>query len=109
MTQQDWDKLTPGEKAWKLGLVMSYMNDEEAYYSSGWLYIWPDGETYRACLDDFEEEEWYQDLENSFKRIYSDKEYHEGGLYSHKGVPTEVREIANFWDSKLGLTPIKIY
>ena len=108
MTEQEWNRLTRGEKAWKLGLIMMYMNNEEAYYSSGWLYIWPDGEDYQGCLVDFEDEELYQDLERSFRAHYSDKEYHADGLYSHRGVPTEVVDVAHFGDKKLGLTPIEI-
>ena len=107
MTNQEWNKLGNGEKAWKLGLVMQYMNDEDAYYS-GWLYVWPDGETYRECLDDFDEDESYQDLERSFINHYSDKECHEGGLYSNKGVPSEVVDIAHYWDKRLGLDPIVV-
>ena len=106
MNQQQWDNLSFGEKAWKLGLVMKYMNNKEAYYS-GWLYIWPDGETYDECLSDFEDEGSYIDLELSFKAHY--KEYHEDGLYSHKRVPSEILEVAHFWDNKLGLEPIKVY
>ena len=108
MNKQEWNRLTNGEKAWKLGLIMRYMNDESAYYESGWLYIWPDGETYDACLDDFADEENYKDLEESFRAHYSDEESHDAGLYSHRGVPTEVVDAAHFWDEQLGLSPIKI-
>ena len=107
MNKQDWDRLTNGEKAWKLGLVMQYMNDEEAYYS-GWLYIWPDGESYSACLEDFRDEEMYKDLERSFIGHYSDKESHDAGLYSCRGVPVEVIDVAHFWDEQLGLKPIEV-
>ena len=107
MTKEQWNALSNGEKAWKLGLVMQYMNDEEAYYS-GWLYIWPDGETYQECLGDFEDEESYLDLERSFKDHYSDKEAHKAGLYSSRGVPTEVVEVAHLWDEILGLKPIVV-
>ena len=107
MTQEQWNNLTFGEKAWKLGLIMMYMNNEEAYYS-GWLYIWPDGITYQDCLIDFEDEESYKELEESFIRHYSDKESHDGGLYSHRRVPTEVIEAAHYWDRRLGLKEIEI-
>lgn len=103
----DWDRLTNGEKAWKLGLIMQYMNDEEAYYS-GWLYIWPDGESYQACLDDFRDDESYKELEESFIAHYSDLEAHDAGLYSHKGVPTEVIDAAHYWDNRLNLKEILI-
>lgn len=107
MTHEDWNKLLNGEKAWKLGQIMRYMNDEEAYYS-GWLYIWPDGETYQDCLIDFEDEESYKDLEKSFIQHYSDEESHDAGLYSHKGVPNEVIDAAHYWDSVLGLKLIEV-
>ena len=82
MTNEEWNKLTNGEKAWKLGMIMMYMNNEDAYYSSGWLYIWPDGERYEECMSDFENEESYKELEESFIRHYGYKEYHDAGLYS---------------------------
>ena len=107
MNKTQWNNLSFGEKAWKLGLVMQYMNDEEAYYS-GWLYIWPDGETYQDCLYDFEDEENYKDLERSFIAHYSDKEAHNAGLYSCRGVPNEVIEVAHFWDDQLGLKRIEV-
>ena len=107
MTKQEWNKLSYGEKAWKLNLIIAYMNDEEAYYS-GWLYIWPDGESYAECLLDFAEKSSYQDLEKSFKYHYSRKSSHKAGLFSSKGVPQEVVEVAHFWDKKLGLEPITV-
>ena len=107
MTKETWNALSNGEKAWKLGLVMQYMNDEEAYYS-GWLYVWPDGETYQDCLYDFEDGESYEELERSFKAHYGDPDSHEAGLYSHRGVPVEVVEVAHYWDEQLGLEPITV-
>ena len=108
MNQEEWDDLELYERAWKLGMIMKYMNDEEAYYGSGWLYIWPDGETYEQCMYDFNDKESYEELEESFIRHYSDKEAHEAGLYSMRGVPKTVIKDAHFWDAKLGLTPIEI-
>lgn len=107
MTKQEWENLENYKKAWKLYLIIRYMNDESAYYS-GWLYIWPDGETYEQCMNDFESDEAYQDLERSFKAHYSDEEIHEAGLYSCKGVPQEVIEAAHYWDKELGLPPIEV-
>ena len=108
MTKEDWNDLEYFERAWKLGMIMKYMNNEEAYYGSGWLYIWPDGETWEQCYDDFNTEEAYQELEDSFKRHYGDEEYHGDGLYSHRGVPKSVIKDAHFWDKELGLKPIEI-
>lgn len=107
MTKQQWDKLPYYIRAWKLYLIMYYLNDESAYYS-GWLYIWPDGETYEQCIDDFNDKESYDELERSFIGHYSDEEVHEGGLFSSKGVPEEVVEAAHMWDKQLGLEPIEV-
>ena len=108
MTDEEWEELEYYERAWKLGLIMMYMNDEEAYYGSGWLYIWPDGEKWEECVSDFGTKEAYKELEDSFKRIYGFEEYHENGLYSHRGVPKSVIKDAHYWDQKLGLSPIEI-
>jgi hypothetical protein len=111
MTQQQWKALPNGEKAWRLNLIMGSLNDEEAYYS-GWLYIWPDGESYEDCLDDFGSDEDYNDLEQSFKRYYSDEEIHDSGLYFGEGISKEVIdkiiEDAHFWDETLGLPKIEV-
>lgn len=107
MTHEEWLELDNGEKAWLLGQIMRYMNDEEVYYS-GWLYIWPDGETWEACMEDFEDDESYKDLERSFIGHYSEKEAHDAGLYSHKKVPTSVVKAAHYWDERLGLKPIEV-
>ena len=104
----DWEKLPYWERAWRLGQIMIYMNNEEAYYNSGWLYIWPDGETQSGCKDDFDNEESYKDLERSFRNHYSDAEYHGDGLYGFKGVPLQVVEDAHLWDKILNLKPIEV-
>ena len=107
MNKEEWEELEYYERAWKLGLIMKYMNDEEAYYS-GWLYIWPDGETWEQCVEDFGSEESYKELERSFKAHYSEPESHEAGLYSHRGVPKSVVRDAHYWDEVLGLPPIEV-
>ncbi len=108
MKEQDWKKLPYYRRAWLLGMIMHYMNDEDAYYNSGWLYIWPDGETYDQCIEDFNTKESYTDLEGSFIRRYRLKEYHKAGLFSSKQIPDEVIEAAHFWDDKLGLPHIEV-
>ena len=92
---------TWGEKAWKLGQIMLYMNNEDAYFGD-WLYIWPDGETYEDCLSDFNSEDEYEDLRNSFNRHY--RAYHNDGLFE---APQEVEEWAHEIDRELGLKPIE--
>ena len=102
-----------GEKAWMINRILSHMNDEEAYYS-GWLYIWPDGESYEECLEDFKDKEDYEDLERSFINHYSDSEAHEAGLYRPRYSDAsdaeweKIIEAAHEWDKKLGLDPIKV-
>lgn len=107
MNKEQWEQLSYDERAWRLNLIISHMNDEEAYYS-GWLYIWPDGETREDCKYDFEDEDSYKDLEESFILHYSEKESHKAGLYSCRGVPESIVEDAHFWDEVLGLEPIQI-
>ena len=107
LKEEEWNDLTNGEKAWMLGQIMAHMNDEEAYYS-GWLYIWPDGETWEQCMDDFGDDESYDELERSFINHYSDKEAHEAGLYSHKDIPKSIIKAAHYWDEHLGLDRIVV-
>lgn len=105
MDKKQWDSLPCYDRAWRLYLIMRYMNNEDAYYS-GWLYIWPDGSTYEDCMYYFDDEESYKELEDSFKRHYSVEEIHEDGLFSSNGVPQSVIEDAHMWDEILGLKPI---
>lgn len=107
MTKTEWDELPYHKRAWLLGQIMFYMNNEEAYYG-GWLYMWPDGETEDQCKDDFGDRESYEELEEVFVGYYSDKEYHADGLYSFKSVPSDVVKAAHMWDEFLGLEPIEI-
>jgi len=98
--------LSYGELAWKLGEIMMAMNDEDAYYESGWLYLWPDGETKEQCMRDFDTKEAYEELWELFKDIYSDPEYHNNGLFTSE---KRIVDYAHQIDKKLGLPPIKNY
>ena len=100
-----------GDMAWKLNKIIMGMNNEGAYYESGWLYIWPDGETYEECLEDFGTEEAFKELEDLFISIYSyhddndeENNYHDDGLYN---VEPETVALAHEYDQKLGLEPIE--
>lgn len=110
----DKNKTKWWEKAWLLNQIISFMNDEEAYYSSGWLYIWPDGETKEQCKEDFGDEDDYLELESAFTEIYSDNEYHDAGLYFPERADVSADEkqaiidAAHEWDNKLGLSPVDI-
>ena len=112
------DKVDYGHKAWLLNEIISSMNDETAYYDTEWLYIWPDGESYEDCIEDFGDKQSFKELENTFLSIYQyndaedgedpeDAEYnfHRDGLYN----PTqEAVDLAHQYDRKLGLSPIKV-
>lgn len=89
------------EEAWMMNRVISSMNNEEAYYGS-WLYIWPDGESREECAYDFGDRESFDELEETFLRIY--KHYHADGLYA---AAPEVVEYAHSIDRKLGLAKIE--
>ncbi len=100
-----------GDMAWKLNKIIMGMNNEGAYYESGWLYIWPDGETYDECLEDFGTEESFKELEDLFISIYSyhddndeENNYHDDGLYN---VEPETVALAHEYDKKLRLEPIE--
>ena len=96
------DAIPYGVWAWKLNEIIAGMNNEEAYYESGWLYIWPDGETKQDANEDFGDKESYQELENLFVKVY--KAYHRDGLYN---VTPDVLDYAHKWDKKLGLAEIQ--
>lgn len=96
------DAIPYGVWAWKLNEIISGMNNEEAYFDSGWLYIWPDGETKQEANEDFGDKESYQELENLFIKVY--KAYHRDGLYN---VTPDVLDYAHKWDKKLGLAEIQ--
>lgn len=102
---EESNQLSYGELAWKLGKVMLAMNNEEASYGS-WLYLWPDGESKEECLEDFGDKESYDELKKSFKRIYTNPEYHDGGLYTND---QSVVDYAHQLDKEFGLKPIVNY
>lgn len=90
--------------AWLMNKVISSMNNESAYMS--WIYLWPDGETFELCQEDFgENEENFNELVKKFERLY--KKYHNDGLYLRK-EDNEIIEFAEQMDSKFGLEPIEI-
>lgn len=95
------------EDIWAMNEVLTYMNNEEAYYGTGWLYIFEDGCSYDELKDYLSGEygdpdDLYQDYLEEFEYIYN--YYHEDGLYD---APRRVEEYANTWDKKLGLEPIE--
>ena len=95
-------KIPYGLKAFQLNEIISHMNDEGAYYESGWLYVWPDGtETVKEAQEDFGTKEEYEELEELFKKVY--RRYHRDGLYK---VDDKTLAAARKWDKKLGLSEI---
>lgn len=95
-------KLPYGVLAWKLNDIISSMNHEGAYYDSGWLYLWPDGESQEDCMVDFNDKEAYDELKELFEKVY--KRYHKDGLYTND---QSIVDYAHKIDAKLGLEPIQ--
>lgn len=94
-----------GDKAWLLNEILSSFNNEGAYYSTGWLYIWPDGCSKEDCEYYFGSKEEFEDLEDSFKRIYKSN-YRKDGFYRK---PSEAAlELAHKYDEEMGLPAMEI-
>lgn len=107
-----------GKKAWLLNGIISKLNDETAYYDTEWLYTWPDGESYEECLEDFNDEKSFRELEDLFISIYkyndaeegqdpedADLNFHRDGLYH---ATQDIIDLAHEYDKQLGLEPIKV-
>lgn len=91
------------KEAWMMNKVISSMGSDEAYYSSGWLYIWPDGEDEEDCKWDFEDSESFDELKKTFESVY--KGYHADGLYD---ADEETIQFAHQKDLELGLPQIRV-
>ena len=62
-----------------MNLIVSNMNNEEAYDASGWLYIWPD-EADDEEIREIAETEDFEDVYNCFLKVC--KYYGKDGLYT---------------------------
>lgn len=98
---ESYDYVDYTEEAWMLNRIISSLNNEAGYYGT-WLYIWPDGCSKEDCEYYFGEEDSYKELEDTFKRVYTN--YHKDGLFD---ADKDVEEAAHEWDKKLGLDPIE--
>lgn len=87
--------------AWGLNQIISSMNNEEAYFGC-WLNLWPDGESWEDCKNDFSNAEDYQELEDLFVKVY--ETYHDDGLFE---ATLETVQAAHAWDNTLYLDPIE--
>ena len=52
-----------------MNLIVSSMNNEDAYDSSGWLYIWPDGADDDEIREMAEDAEYFDDVAAAFFRV----------------------------------------
>lgn len=52
-----------------MGEIVSNMNNEEAYYESGWLYLWPDEADDDELREIAEDAQYFDDVANCFFRI----------------------------------------
>lgn len=94
--------MTKGEFAWMLNQVILAMNDETAYYDSGWLYIYEDEMEHDDCVEWFDDEEHFDELMDVFIRVY--KRWHKYGLYE---ANEDVLEFAHIMDDILNLPKIE--
>jgi len=92
-------KISNAKQAWKMNQVISAMNNEDAYYGSGWLYVWPDGSDYSECLEYFGDDESFKELRTLYREVF--KDYYKDGLYNPEKVGPDALEFANETLSKL--------
>lgn len=110
-----FSKLTTGELARLMNMIVEHMNCENAYYGS-WLYTWPDGSTQKECLEEFADKEFFEELEIKFinrccyylpiddvminpddRKLYkAPEEEVGGGLYVPNSTPTEIEVMLGF-------------
>jgi hypothetical protein len=94
--------LQNAKEAWKMGQVISAMNDEEAYYGSGWLYLWPDECSYEECLDTFSDDDsYFEELKDAYYKIF--KRHHKDGLYNPERKGPDTIDFANETLKKLNI------
>lgn len=68
------------KSAWQMGKIIQNMNNEEAYYESGWLYYWVDEADEEDAYYYFgEDEEAYLELRRKYLEVF--EEYYEDGWY----------------------------
>lgn len=86
-------KISNAKQAWKMNQVILAMNNEDAYYGSGWLYVWPDGSDYSECLEYFSDDESFKELRTLYRDVF--KDYYKDGLYNPEKVGPDALEFAN--------------
>lgn len=97
-------KLSHAQEAWLMNQVISLMNNEGAYYSSGWLYIWPDECSFEECKEYFSEDESFNELKEYylevFEEFYGDGFYKIGNEYNHEDILEYIKETLTELDIK---------
>ena len=78
------------DRAWKMNQVISAMNNEEAYYDSGWLYTWVDGSDFQDAVEYFSDDESFKELEDLYLEVF--KDYYEDGWYNLNKVESNVKD-----------------
>lgn len=95
------EKLSHSKEAWLMNKVISSLNNEEAYYGSGWLYIWPDECSYEECEDYFSDEESFDELHNLYLRVF--KRYYKDGFYNHGYIDKDFLDYVKETMTKLNI------
>ena len=85
----------------KMNDVIIHMNNEDAYYGDWITFGPPDGATEEDFKDIAEDEEYFEDVKQLFKHVYT--RYHDDGLFNST---KEVLDFAHEKDNEFGLDPI---
>ena len=97
-------KLSHAQEAWLMNQVISSMNNEEAYYGSGWLYTWPDGCSFEDCKEYFSEDESFNELKEDYLEVF--EYFYEDGFYkienefNHEDIIEYIKETLTELDIK---------
>lgn len=95
-------KISNAKQAWKMNQVILAMNNEGAYYGSGWLYVWPDGSDYSECLEYFGDDESFKELSSLYYKVF--KNHYKDGLYNPIKVGPDALDFANETLKKLKIS-----
>lgn len=85
-------ELLNAKEAWKMNQVITAMNNEGAYFNSGWLNVWPDESDYSECVQYFSDDESFNELKDLYNRVF--KRYYKDGLYNPQEIGPDALDFA---------------
>lgn len=95
------EKLSHAKEAWLMSKVISSLNNERAYYDSGWLYIWPDECSYEECEEYFSDDDSFDELHNLYLRVF--KRYYKDGFYDYGYIDKDFLDYVKETMTKLNI------